>query len=38
MKGNVPWLFAGNQITLAGNTTTVAPRSTPRADFINSRN
>jgi transposase InsO family protein len=38
MRGAVPWLFAGNEITLAGNTTSVAPRTIPRSDLMNSRN
>ena len=29
MRGAVPWLFAGNQMTLAGNPTSVNPRDIP---------
>ena len=38
MRGAVPWLFAGNQMTLAGNPTSINPRDIPRVNFINSRN
>ena len=38
MRGAVPWLFAGNQMTLAGNPTSINPRNIPRVNFLNSRN
>ena len=38
MRGAVPWLFAGNQLTLAGNPTSINPRDIPQVNFINSRN
>ena len=37
-RGAVPWLFAGNQLTLAGTPTSVNPRNITRVNFINSRN
>jgi transposase InsO family protein len=37
MRGRSPWLFAGTEITLSGNRTSIAPRNIPRADFMNSR-
>lgn len=38
MRGAVPFLFSGNQLTLAGDRTTLAPRTIPRADAMNDRN
>lgn len=36
MRGTVPWLFAGNQLTKAGDLVTLNPRTIPRADWMNS--
>jgi transposase InsO family protein len=36
MRGAIPYLFAGNQITLAGNRVSLNPRTIPRSDWMNS--
>jgi hypothetical protein len=38
MRGAVPWEFAGNQLTLAGDRTSLDPRNIPHMDQINNRN
>ena len=38
MRGAVPWEFAGNEITLAGDRVSIAPRTIPRAEQMNRRN
>jgi transposase InsO family protein len=38
MKGAIHWLFAGNELTSAGDQVSIAPRTIPRSNFMNSRN
>ena len=38
MRGESPWLFAGDELTLAGNQTSINPRTIPQSEFMNSRN